>query len=158
MVEVQERPCAAAREAIPPSANHLIQEGLVATNDDPDRFFAGSERSIAGWLRAKGVRELRSVRERSVENEPTPDSVFDQFGVTNTLEMKALDQPTEGALSGAIRRGRRQSPIVVVDGRSVQISRGVAEAGLRRAVRSYGNDLRQVLVVLDDEAVIGWKA
>lgn len=157
VVAVHVRPGGAPREQVPPSVAELEAARLVAPDDDPYRYFSPKERVLADWLSAHGITGLRSVRARDRPGKPTPDAVFDHVDGWATLEMKTLDSPAENAVRAGVRSGRKQSPIVVIDGCGVAIPPDRATTALRKAIRVHGVDLRQVIVVLADGSALGWK-
>lgn len=73
---------------------------------------------------------IRSVRARGRPGEPTPDAVFARHDRRDTLEMKTLKSPSDGAVYNGLRSGRRQWGIVVIDGRSAGITMDIAASGL----------------------------
>ncbi|MCW2758070.1 MAG: hypothetical protein JWO46_1816, partial [Nocardioidaceae bacterium] len=84
----------------------------------------------------------------------TPDLVLDQHAVT--AEAKRLDEATANAVTQNIRSARGQSARVVIDGRQAGLDEATATRGLNRALRLYGLQLREVVILLGDGRAIGW--
>lgn len=145
-------------EKLPPTVAELKAVSLIASTDDPYQYFTEDERVTATWLAARGLVGIRSVRERDRPGEPTPDAVFDHGAGVVTLELKSPEAPTSEAVYRGIRHGRVQSRMIVIDGRRIGTPIDLAASGLRRAVRIYGVNVDQVIVVTADESAIGWKA
>ncbi len=154
---INQTPGGERRTTLVPTAGELQAEGLVAPTDDPYRYFDSKERATVDWLAANGVSGIRSVRTRDRPGEPTPDTVFDHAAGLATLEMKAPDKPSEGAIDRGVRYGRKQSRIVVIDCRHAGTELNTAESGLRRAISHHGQDVDQVIVVVSDGSAIGWR-
>lgn len=155
VVGVQETPRRPARTRQAPSYESL--QDRVAPEEDPHRYFTPAERDTATFLEANGVNGLRSVDRSIDEGEKTPDGVFDDQGKMSTIEFKRPSGLTEEAVHRNIRFARRQSRLVVLDYRGSDLAEAIAIAGLRRAVRDYGNDVDQAIVVFGDGWRVGWK-
>lgn len=141
----------------PPTVDELNAEGLIAPENDPYCYLNEEERAIAQWLADRALTGVRSVRARDRPGEPTPDAVFDRDERLATIEMKTLKSPSDGAVYNGLRYGRRQSRIVVIDGRPTGITPDIATSGLHRAARIHGVDIDQAIIVVTDGPALGWK-
>ncbi len=128
----------------PPSYRLLDDSGLIATTANPAVYHDEKERSTSDWLANRGV-TTRSVLRRKGEGEKTPDSVLDAEDAT--LELKMMEAASSNSVRNNIRNARKQSRRVVVDGRRVGVDPAVAEEGLREALRKYGSQLDEVLII-----------
>lgn len=137
----------------PPSHAELIELGLVAPRDDPDRWFNSQEKQLADWLRRRGI-GLLSVRRRMGEHERTPDAVITNEPVT--VELKYCPVASVTGIVRAVRLGRGQSRRVVVDVRGPRADPALALAAIGRALRYYGFWLDEIVVVVTEGQSIGW--
>lgn len=88
---------------------------------------------------------MRSVR-RLPTGKKSPEAVIDDV----TVEFKTMVRTrSAGGVQQALRRGRRQSRRVVIDGRPAGLCRDNALDGLARALRTHGGDLDEVLILGD---------
>lgn len=136
----------------PPSYRDLEAAGLVAPEDDADRWFRPEERLTARWLRSRGL-DVLSVQRREGQHLKTPDAVASGFAIT--VETKSA-VATTNAVVQRIRAARWQARHVVVDIRGARATPAIAEAGLQSAVRMYGALLDEVVVVVSDDLGLGW--
>lgn len=141
----------------PPSADALHAKGLLAPESDPYLYLDARARKTVTWLEARGMQGIRSVSVSEREGSPTPDIAFNYQGALSTLEIKMLDAASSSAINGSVRAGHRQSRMIIVDGRQARVDRKVGENGVRRGVRDSGNDIDQVILILEDGSAIGWK-
>jgi hypothetical protein len=145
-----------AREMLPPTVSDLDGLGLIAPPSDPHRYFSGSERLAAQWLEGNGLIGLRSVKRSVGDQQKTPDATFGTGENVSTLEIKSPTTTTEDGVHRQVRAGRKQSRILVLDFRRSVIELPTAKAGLRRAIRDYGRDVDQIILVLSAASPIGW--
>jgi hypothetical protein len=136
----------------PPTFEELAEAGVIAPADDPDRFFNKAERATAAWLRSRGL-DVLSVNRRTGQRARTPDAVI--AGEPVTLETKGA-VASENSIVQQIRGGRGQSRRIVVDARSENANLATAQAGLAHALRHYGQQLDEVVIVLTDGSAVGW--
>lgn len=157
---VHETPRYEAGDNTRPTAVELESAGKVAPRDDPDRYFSERERATAQWLRSRGVEGVRSVDRRMGQHEKTPDAVFDHPDGLATVEFKDPDKPTAQSVRRSARSGRKQSGLIVIDYRDelgTGMERETGIEGMRAAVRNYGAEIEQMIVILGDGTPIGWK-
>ncbi|MEP6816374.1 MAG: hypothetical protein ABI873_12570 [Marmoricola sp.] len=137
---------------VPPSYDELANAGLVAPEDDADRWFSPEEQLTAAWLRDRGL-GVRSVQRREGRYLKTPDAAAPEFAVT--IEAKRA-VATNNAIVQRIRSARWQARHVVVDLRGSGASRGLAESAMRAALRMYGTQLDEVILIVADDLGVGW--
>ncbi|CAM3765668.1 hypothetical protein [Nocardiopsis rhodophaea] len=115
-------------------------------------YYDAKERSIAEFLKEHGI-EVRSVDVARTDGVKSPDSVID--GTSSTLEFKTVETSSKNALIQNIRKGREQSSRLAIDLRSGGTPQETAISGLNDALRRYGGDLKEV-VLIGDGYVITW--
>ncbi len=131
----------------PLTLSALHAAGLVG---GPDSLLDPAARLVAHELRRRG-RSVIPVRTSMVEGVATPDAVVDG----GPTEIKVLREPTINAVAQGLRRGRAQARSLIIDGRGVDLPGAVAHEGLAEAIRKYGDDLDQVMI-LCREVDIHW--
>lgn len=136
----------------PPSVEVLRAQGLVAGQHEPDRWFSAEERLTAGWLRGRGL-EVVSVQRREGRHLKTPDAVVPSAEVTIEIKHPVA---TSNAIVQRVRVGRKQSRRIVIDLRGSGAYRDLAEVALSSAVRMYGDDLDEVVLIVNDDLALGW--
>lgn len=136
----------------PPTYEEVSTEGITASSDDPDRWFLPAERSVADWLRNRGL-DIRSVRERTGHALKTPDAVATSQNVT--FEFKTAVGSTNSIVQ-RIRTARWQARRVVIDVRGTGTTREAATAGLAAALDMYDAHLDEVVIIVTDNLAIGW--
>lgn len=115
----------------------LISDGLddlTASELRTAQLLTGTLRSVVVPLRPEEIRR-------------TPDLVLEIGSSSVTVELKALRRPTASAVRQNLRRGRRQSRRVVIDGRDVGLNERTALAGLSSGLSLFGGDLDELLIV-----------
>lgn len=140
------------RPPSPPTYVELVEAGLVAPGNDPDLSFNSAERSLAEWLRQRGLKVL-SVQRRLGTYERTPDAALPEHQATVELK-RATTSLT--AMVRSVRLGRGQSRRVLIDSRGQGGDVGWALTSIATAVRYYGAHLDEIVVVLSDDQSVGW--
>ena len=138
------------RRPTPPSYNDIVSG--IAPADDPDKWFSASERSMAAWLRSRGL-AVRSVQRREGRLLKTPDAVA--VAAPIAIEIKGAIGSVNSIVQ-RIREGRWQARHVVVDVRGTDATRATAETALHRALIKYKEDLDEVAVLVTDNLSVGW--
>ncbi len=136
----------------PPRYAELLDAGLIAPVDDPDRSFEGKETATAVWLRQSGLVVL-SIKRRTGNRERTPDAALPEHEATVELKRTVASVT---AIVRAIRLGRGQSRRVAVDIRGQGAEAALAMTGIATAVRFYGEHLDEIIVVVSDDQSVGW--
>lgn len=115
------------------------------------------EQLIAEWLRSMGV-PVRSVNDEHKElpsGRGRPDAIFEFLALT--IEIKTLEEPTETAIRGNIRKIGYQARHGVLDLRELAIDEDLARRALVREIGNTGNALDQILLLLGDQRHLEWR-
>ncbi|CAM3701145.1 hypothetical protein NOGI109294_09735 [Nocardiopsis gilva] len=140
-------------EDLPPGTRkHPTVEELRDRTGEGWEYYDSKEREIAEFLQEHGI-EVRSVDVARSDGVKSPDSVIE--GTNSTLEFKTVETSSKNALIQNIRKGRDQSSRLAIDLRAGGTTQDAAMAGLKDALRRYGGDLEEI-VLIGDGYVITW--